>query len=107
MINDRFRDIQTGYFNISVPYVDVLTRGNVSELVGIRARGETVDGLKSIFMEVEIFKSVIENLLGKNYYYQSTTTVLASRVGNEYVYYTGVPENEVAGSMGLLYNLGF
>ena len=51
-VSDRFANIQPGYFNLSTPYTDILTSENAVELVGIRTSTQTLDGSKSIYLEV-------------------------------------------------------
>ena len=61
----------------------------------------------NIMIEVELFKSMFEGMLGQIYYFQSASAILAYRNGNQYVYYSAVPPTLILDEMETYSNRGF
>ena len=57
--------------------------------------------------EVELYKTLFENLLSQIYYFQSASVVLSSLTQNTYTYYTTTPSDDIKNYMNTYYTRGF
>ena len=57
--------------------------------------------------EIELYKTLFENLLSQIYYFQSANVVLSSLSQNTYTYYTATPSDDIKNYMNTYYTRGF